>query len=140
MNRKYLSVFIGGALVASIGLNVAQYQKPEHAAQLQQIHAQYADLDLTPAQIEILDRCGTACCDAAEKLRAESEAVTDDLRTALSASEMDEEYVKDLAAKLCELRNQEVDNNIATLLEVRNALEPKQLRTLYRVLYPEQGK
>lgn len=142
MDRKYLSVFIGGALLASVALNVAQYQKPTRAPAQVKVEppAQYADLDLSPAQIGVLNRCGTVCCDAAKELRTETQAVTDELRVALSAEIMDEKQVRALAAKLCELRNQEVDNNIATLLQVRNALDPKQVRTLYRVLYPAQGK
>ena len=131
---------MGGALLASIALNVAQYQKPVRTTSKVEPPAQYADLDLTPAQIGVLNRCGTACCEAAKDLRTESAAVTNELRMALSAEEMDEVLVKELAAKLCELRNQEVDNNIATLLEVRNTLDPKQVRTLYRVLYPDQGQ
>lgn len=139
MSPKYLVVFMGGALLASVGLNVAQYQKPDKEMPKVEASAEYADLDLTPAQIGVLNRCGTACHEAAENLRDESAAVTDELRMALSADDLDEALVKDLAGKLCELRNQEVDNNIATLLEVRNTLDPKQVRTLYRVLYPDQG-
>jgi len=140
MSMNYMSVFLGGALAASIALNFTQYQKPEAAGQEPQSPDHYAELDLTPAQVGVLNRCGTVSCFAAAQLRAESEAVTDELRVALSAPEMDEDYVKELAAKLCELRTREVDNNIATLLEVRNALEPQQVRALYRVLYPEQGQ
>lgn len=140
MDMKYIVVFIGGALLASAALNVAQFQRNNKSPKQRQLEppAQYADLDLTPAQIGVLNRCGTACCDAAEELRSETQAVTNDLREALSAEVMDEEHVKGLAAKLCELRNKEVDNNIETLLQVRNTLDPKQVRTLYRVLYPEQ--
>jgi len=140
MNPKYLAVFMGGALLASVTLNVAQYQKPVKAMPQVKAPAQYADLDLTPAQIGVLNRYGMACNKAASDLRNESAAVTDELREALSADDLDEVLVKDLAGKLCELRNKEVDNNIATLLEVRNTLDPKQVRTLYRVLYPGQGK
>ena len=139
MNLKYLIVFIGGALLASITLNVAQYQRPAKSQPKAQPPAQYADLDLTPAQIGVLNRCGTACCEAAKDLRTESAAVTDELRIALSAEDLNEVLVKELAGKLCQLRNKEVDNNITTLLEVRNTLDPKQVRTLYRVLYPDQG-
>jgi len=139
MDMKYLVVFMGGALIASVALNIGQYQKPDKPQRQGRVEppAQFADLDLTPAQIGVLNRCGTACCDAATQLRAETEAVTDQLRTALSADVLDEEHVKDLTGQLRELRNKEVDNNIETLLQVRNTLDPKQVRTLYRVLYPE---
>ena len=66
--------------------------------------------------------------------------MTDELRTALSADVLDEDHVKALTGQLRELRDKEVDNNIATLLQVRNTLEPKQVRTLYRVLYPEMSQ
>ena len=142
MDMKYLVVFMGGALIASIALNIGQYQKPTKAQRQRKVEppAQYADLDLSPSQIGVLNRCGTACCDAATALRAEAKAVTDELRTALSADVLDEDHVKALTGQLRELRDKEVDNNIATLLQVRNTLEPKQVRTLYRVLYPEMSQ
>ncbi|MDA1113725.1 MAG: Spy/CpxP family protein refolding chaperone [Planctomycetota bacterium] len=131
---------MGGAFLASLALNVVQYQKPTQASTQVKVDppAQYADLDLSPAQIGVLNRCGIACCDAADELRRDTQTVSDELRIALSAEVMDEKQVKALAAKLCELRNKEVDNNIETLLQVRNTLDPKQVRTLYRVLYPAQ--
>lgn len=136
MNAKLLATFLLGALVASIALNFLQFQRNQQPAQAVEPPEQFRELELSPAQIGVLNRCGTTCNEAAEDLRSQTELVAADLRQALSAEILDDVRVKELAAELSELRRREVDNNIATLLEVRNILEPKQVRTLYRVLYP----
>lgn len=136
MNAKLLATFLLGALVASIALNMVQFRKNQNGPKQVEPPEQFRELDLSPAQIGVLNRCGTMCCEAADALRSQTELVANDLKEALSAETLDADRVKNLAAELSELRRQEVDNNIATLLEVRNVLEPKQVRTLYRVLYP----
>ena len=136
MNIKLLATFLFGALIASIALNVVLYGKQEAPSAQTLPPEPFRELDLSPAQIGVLNRCGTLCCEAAEELSAQTEMVANELKEALASEELDHELVKSLAAELSELRQQEVDNNIATLLEVRNVLEPKQVRTLYRVLYP----
>ena len=137
MNAKLLATFLLGALMASMAFNVIQYNRNQERPPAQALPPEpFQAMDLSPAQIGVLNRCGMTCSEAAEELRSQTEIVTEDLRHALSAEELDSERVRELAAELSELRRKEVDNNIATLLEVRNVLEPKQVRTLYRVLYP----
>lgn len=136
-NTTLFSTFVVGALLASVALNVALYRGQAQPSPGSRPPAPYEELDLTPAQIRILNKCGQDCADAVEALRQESALVTEELQVALSEPEMDDARVKALAEELCRLRNQEVDNNIATLLEVRTVLEPHQLRTLYRAFYPD---
>lgn len=138
MNPKLIATFLLGALAASIALNVLQFQRNNKGKPNKPLPPEpFRELDLTPAQVGVLNRCGTTCCEAADELRSETERVADELKIALAAEVLDKELVTDLAAKLSELRRREVDNNLATLIEVRNVLEPKQVRTLYRVLYPD---
>lgn len=139
MNAKLLATFLLGALMASMAFNVIQYNKKDQGKSAAQPlpPEPFRAMDLSPAQIGVLNRCGTTCSEAAEELRSQTEIVTEDLRLALSAEVLDGDRVRELAAELSELRRKEIDNNIATLLEVRDVLEPKQVRTLYRVLYPD---
>lgn len=139
MQGNLVKTFLFGALAASLVLNVMQYQASQEPKLEIELPGQspYESLDLTPTQIRILNECGKDSCDAMEDLREQSARVTEELRVALSGPDFDQERVKDLADELCTLRNQEVDNNIATLLQVRDVLKPGQLRELYHLLYPD---
>ena len=138
MKAKLLGMFLVGALIASVMLNVVLYKRLHPATPKQKPPAPFEELQLTSAQIGVLNRCGTVCSEAAEELQQQMKSITEELRQALSEDNLDEDRVRQLAAELGRLRNQEIDNNIATLIEVRNVLEPKQVRTLYRALYPDK--
>jgi len=138
MKIKLIGMFLVGALMASVMLNVVFYKRLHPSAPKQTPPPPFEELELTSAQIGVLNRCGTVCCEAAEQLQQQTEKITEELRQALSEDHLDEERVRELASELGRLRNQEIDNNIATLIEVRNVLEPKQVRTLYRALYPDK--
>ncbi len=138
MNPKLLGMFLVGALMASVMLNVVFYKRLHPPAPKQRPPSPFEELQLTSAQIGVLNRCGMDCREAAEELQQQTARITEELRQALSEDNLDEEHVRELAAELGRLRNQEIDNNIATLIEVRNVLEPKQVRTLYRALYPDK--
>ena len=139
MRIALVMTFLLGTLAASLALNVMQYkssQGPKLEVELPGL-SPYEALELTPAQIRILNECGQQSCEAVDDLREESARVTEELRVALSGHDFDQVRVKELADELCALRNQEVDNNIATLLQVRDVLKPGQLRELYHLLYPD---
>jgi Spy/CpxP family protein refolding chaperone len=137
MRIGLLMTFLLGSLAASVVLNVMQYRAASADSSPQQGPSPYAELELTQAQVRVLNKYGQMCCDTVEELRAESERVTEELRVALSGPDFDQMRVKELADELCSLRNQEVDNNITTLLQVRDVLKPGQLRELYHLLYPD---
>jgi len=137
MRISLLMTFLLGSLAASVVLNAMQYKASQAAPLVERGPSPYDELDLTPEQIRVLNKYGETCCNTVEELRAESDRVTEELRTALSGPDFDQEKVKELADELCVLRNKEVDNNVETLLQVRDVLKPGQLRELYHLLYPD---
>ena len=137
MRISLLMTFLLGTLAASAILNVMQYRASQGNPPGEPGPSPYEGLDLTAEQIRALNECGQNCCDAVEEMRAESKRVTYELRAALSRPDLDPEKVDALAEELCNLRNQEVDNNVETLLQVRGVLEPDQLRELNELLYPD---
>lgn len=143
MNSGLLATFLAGALVASAGMNIYLWQQSdikqnaELGPGLRAPEVPLEDLELNQVQMNALARFSTEKAAAAADLRQRIGARTRELQEALQADPMAEDRVKELAEELRQLRREEVDQQVGTLLAVRELLTPYQTRLLYQVLYPE---
>jgi Spy/CpxP family protein refolding chaperone len=143
MNSGLLATFLAGALVASAGMNIYLWQQSdikqnaELGPGLRSPEVPLEDLELNQVQMNALARFSTEKAAAAADLRQRIGARTRELQEALQADPMAEDRVKELAEELRQLRREEVDQQVGTLLAVRELLTPYQTRLLYQVLYPE---
>jgi len=144
-----VSTFLVGMLVASVALNVHQWQGEsfgnlaeseqglEQEAMAMPISLDVQKLDLSEEQQQALSQCGDGCCCAAMALREQVRVATIVLQEACAAAEIDEQHLQELAKTLCDLREQEVMEHIDAMLSVREVLEPEQLEELYEIACEE---
>lgn len=143
MSQSLVATFLGGALLASVAMNVYLWQHSglDHTDAvgpgLETPELQMDQLELNRVQMNALKRLGASQAEAATALRQEITAATRQLQAALDKDPLDPEQVKALAESLRVLRRQEVDQQVGTLLAVRELLTPYQTRLLYQVLYPD---
>ena len=143
MNSGLLATFLAGALVASAGMNIYLWQQSdleqseELGPGLRSPEVPLEDLELNQVQMNALSRLSAEKAGDAADLRQRIGERTRDLQEALQGDPMDEDRVKALAEELRQLRREEVDQQVGTLLAVRELLTPYQTRLLYQVLYPE---
>lgn len=143
MNGAWLAAFLGGALLASAGMNVYLWQKSDlaHTGELgpglRAPNIPLDTLELNQTQRNALGRLSVEKAEAANDLRHRIVSKTRALQEALGQESIDSVLVAALAEDLRQLRREEVDQQLGTLLAVRELLTPFQTRLLYQVLYPE---
>jgi len=143
MNGGLLATFLAGALLASGSVNLYLWQHcdlnpPEQVGPgLRAAEIPMEDLALNKVQMNALRRLSEEKANDAAALRERIGAKTRELQAALQQEEIDTEAVTILAEELRQLRREEVDQQVGTLLAVRELLTPYQTRILYQVLYPE---
>ncbi len=142
--NSLVSTFLIGMLLASIALNVHQWQgglcdTPELNPESTEmdgtglpVNIDVEQLGLSAEQREVLGSCGNGCCCAAMALREEVRVATVELQEACAAQDVDEETLMTLADKLCTLREREVKEHVEALLAVREVLNPEQMEELYK--------
>lgn len=127
--------FLGGALCASLVLNVVQSRARATAESAPAVV--FSTLDLSPEQVQRLVECRDDCCNTQQSLRQQIVTAEAELRTALATANFDVAGARQLAAELGNLRARCLQMGVETILQVREVLTPEQVERLVSCF--EQG-
>ena len=140
MIKTYLTWILAGALLASVSLNVVQWQGDAAASAPAEHAVDVRALGLTDAQVaQLLEDCED-CSFERDILRAHVEDKRRELAAVLARPEVDSAKAKAIVDELAQLRSRCVQNAIDTMGRVRNVLTPAQVETLAGCCDPERAQ
>ncbi|MCA8941209.1 MAG: periplasmic heavy metal sensor [Planctomycetes bacterium] len=128
MKSAWFGILLG-ALLASLAYNVVQHRRAE--AERVAVDQILDDLDLSDQQVEQLSSYCAGCGCLEDGAREQLRAAEQELTLAISADPLDEAAVRQLTARVAELRREMFESCVDTILRVRGVLSAEQRSVLH---------